>query len=76
MYNPNTMNRQQQNQILREWGYKWAKITGEWLQDNDDFENRPGWVLRNRNGSELTVEQAFRDINNRAEFYNPDGSRK
>lgn len=55
------MNREEQNRILKAHGYRWEKITQDWLDDNDDFETQPGWHLYKGN-REVTVERAMREI--------------
>lgn len=57
------MEREQQNALLKRHGYRWEKITQDWLDDNDDFETRPGWHLyAPKNRGEVTVERALREI--------------
>lgn len=57
------MNREQQNKVLRAHGYIWEKVTQDWLDDNDDFETRPGWHLYAPNHrGEVSVSQAFAEI--------------
>lgn len=57
------MEREQQNKILKSHGYRWEKVTQDWLDDNDDFETVPGWHLYapNKRG-EVSVSQAMREI--------------
>jgi len=54
--------REEQNRILRQHGYHWEKVTQDWLDDNDDFETRPGWHLYASDGREVSVDRAFREI--------------
>ena len=61
-YKNNTMTRDEQNKILRENGYRWQKITQDWLDDNDDFDTVPGWYLYAPDGREVTVSRAFAEI--------------
>ncbi len=56
------LSRDEQNRILRQHGYKWEKITQDWLDDNDDFETQPGWYLYAKDGREVSVQRAFREI--------------
>jgi hypothetical protein len=57
------MDREQQNKILKAHGYRWEKITQDWLDDNDDFETIPGWHLYAPNGrGEVSVSQALHEI--------------
>ena len=56
------MDREQQNRILRQHGYVWKKIDQDWLDDNDDFETRPGWHLYAADGREVSVKRAFAEI--------------
>jgi len=57
------MDREQQNKTLKAHGYRWEKITQDWLDDNDDFETRPGWHLyAPNNRGEVSVEQALAEI--------------
>lgn len=57
-----TFSREEQNKILRRHGYYWEKITQDWLDDNDDFETRPGWHLYSKDHREISVSRAFREI--------------
>ena len=55
--------REEQNRILKSHGYRWEKITQDWLDDNDDFETTPGWHLyAPNNRGEVSVKQALREI--------------
>jgi hypothetical protein len=57
------LSREEQNKILKTHGYRWEKITQDWLDDNDDFETRPGWHLyAPNNRGEVSVSQALREI--------------
>lgn len=58
-----SMDRQNQNAILKQHGYKWTKFTREWLEDNDDFETTPGWHLFSPDDRDVDVAQAFDEIN-------------
>jgi hypothetical protein len=60
--NYNELSREEQNKILRQHGYSWQKITQDWLDDNDDFETRPGWYLYSQDHREISVSRAFREI--------------
>lgn len=57
------------NAILRQNGYRWEKIDQDWLDDNDDFERKPGWYLyhdsthREIGQGDEAVQQAFDEIN-------------
>lgn len=57
------MSRDQQNAILRQHGYRWQKVTQDWLDDNDDFDTVPGWYLHASDGREVEVHEAFDEIN-------------
>jgi len=57
-----TMTRDQQNQILRQNGYRWVKIDQDWLDANDDFNTVPGWYLYAAGGREVSVPRAFAEI--------------
>jgi hypothetical protein len=58
-----TQTREEQNRILKSHGYRWEKITQDWLDDNDDFETTPGWHLYAPNSrGEVSVGQALREI--------------
>ena len=57
-----TMDRQQQNVILKQHGYYWRKITQDWLDDNDDFETTPGWYLYAPDRREVDLPRAFEEI--------------
>ena len=57
-----TMTRDQQNQILRQNGYRWVKIDQDWLDANDDFDTEPGWYLYATGGREVTIYRAFAEI--------------
>ena len=56
------LSREEQNKMLRQHGYYWEKITQDWLDDNDDFETRPGWHLYSKDHREVSVGRAFREI--------------
>lgn len=57
------MDREKQNRILKSHGYRWEKITQDWLDDNDDFDTRPGWHLyAPNNRGEVSVSRAMREI--------------
>ncbi len=56
------LSRDEQNRILRQHGYRWEKITQDWLDDNDDFTTEPGWHLYAKDGREVSVRRAFREI--------------
>lgn len=56
------LSREEQNKILRQHGYHWEKITQDWLDDNDDFETRPGWHLYAKDHREVSVTRAFAEI--------------
>lgn len=58
-----SMDRQDQNTILKQNGYRWVKYTREWLEDNDDFETTPGWHLYAPDRREVDVSQAFDELN-------------
>lgn len=62
-----TMTRKQQNQILRQHGYRWEYIDQDWLDANDDFWTKPGWHLYASDGREVTVHRAFAEIERGAE---------
>lgn len=61
--NWSSMDRQEQNAILKQHGYRWIKYTQRELDDNDDFETTPGWHLYASDGREVDVSQAFDEIN-------------
>jgi len=56
------LSREEQNKILRQHDYYWEKITQDWLDDNDDFETRPGWHLYSSDRREVSISRAFREI--------------
>lgn len=56
------MNRDEQNRILKQHGYHWRKITQDWLDDNDDFVTEPGWHLYSPDHRDVSVAQAFHEI--------------
>lgn len=58
-----SLTRQEQNVALRQHGYRWVKITQDWLDANDDFWTTPGWHLYSSDRREVDVAQAFDEIN-------------
>lgn len=52
------LSRQEQNRILRRYGYRWLKYDEE---DYDVF-NRSGWYLFSHDGRQVTVDRAFAEI--------------
>jgi hypothetical protein len=59
---------EEQNAILRQHGYRWEKISQEWLDDNDDFETTPGWHLYAPDRREVSVGRAFDEIERGADI--------
>lgn len=60
--NYKNLTRDEQNRILKSHGYRWVKIDQDWLDDNDDFETRPGWHLYAPGNREVSVTRALREI--------------
>lgn len=58
-----TQKRDEQNALLRKHGYRWQKITQDWLDDMDDYVTRPGWHLYAPDGRDVSVSQALDEIN-------------